>query len=220
MKTPVFACIALLICARSVSAATTFSVIKVQATLPAAVQGTDFATLVPVSFTTKVLINIALDQDITTPVPNNIVLGYAGDFAAFGHHTPNTTSPVQLIVYDTEAQAKLKTIGVASTRDVVENRFSAAKFRRVGTGTLAIQNGASGATNSFFAGGTLNIAGTVLRKPNGVATPTNLTVTAITNALGTIEATFKKGDKTTTGVFIITKGTLRASGKIVGTFTE
>ena len=220
MKTRLIASVALIILTLSASAQITYSVIKVQAALPGAVQGTDFSTLVPTSFTTKVLINIALDKDITTPVASNIVLGYAGDFAAFGHNTPNTTSPVQLVVYDTEAQTKLKTIGTASNRTVVENRFAANKFKRVGTGSLTIANTSMGATNSFFTGGTLTIAGTVLRKPNGVATPDNLSVNAITTAVGTIEATLKKGTTVTSGTFVITKGTLRGSGKIVGTFTE
>ena len=220
MKTRLLASVALLLLALSATAQTTYSVIKVSAALTGAAQGTDFVTLVPTTFTTKILINIALDKEITTPVPKNIVLAYAGDFAAFGHNTPDPTSPVQLVVYDTDAQAKLKTIATASNRTIVENRFAANKFKRVGFGTLTVADTSAGATNSFFTGGTLQIAGTVVRKPNGVATPANLTVTGITSVLGTLQATYKKGSTVTSGTFVITKGTLKGAGKILGTFTE
>jgi hypothetical protein len=220
MKTFILAATAILATALSSVAQTTFSVIKLSAAIPCSAQAPDFSSLINTTLTTKILINIALDRDITTPVPNNIVLGYAGDFSAFGHHTPVTTSPVKLVVYDTETQTKLKTIGIASDRTVVESRFSAAKFKRIGLGTLTIQDTSGGSTNSFFTGGSLQIAGTVIRKPNGIATPGNLTVTALTTVVGTIQATYIKKGETTTGTFIATKGTLRGSGKIVGTFTE
>ena len=71
MKTRLLASVALLLLALSATAQTTYSVIKVSAALTGAAQGTDFVTLVPTTFTTKILINIALDKEITTPVPKS-----------------------------------------------------------------------------------------------------------------------------------------------------
>jgi hypothetical protein len=218
MKHALYAVACLLIAVSSQAQMTEFSVIKVSGSLPAQYQDST-QRLAKLPLTTKTLINIALNQEIRTPVPKNIILAYAGVFDDFGHHSPNPTGPAQLVVYDTNTNQKLATLGVATDRTVIEN-VVVNRFKRIATATLNIQDSSMGNPTGHFEGGALHVTGTVMRKPNGVATPDNLKVTAVATVTGSMELTFTKGSETKSVTVVIPKGTLRGSGKILGTFVE
>jgi hypothetical protein len=220
MKSQILAAATLLFAAVPMTAnAVTFSVIKVSGSLPGQFQTSPENKLAKFTLNTNALINIALNQDVRTAVPKNIILGYAGVFEDFAHHTPNASGPVQLVVFDTESQTKLKTIAVASARTIVEN-VVVDKFKRIGTGTLTIQDTSAGSPIGHFLSGSLQVSGTVTRRPNGVATPATLKVTTIATAVGTIRFQFTRGTDSKLITVVIPKGVLKASGKILGTFDE
>jgi len=203
-------------CAQVAQAQTTYSVIKVTASLPCAAQSANGINLVKVTLTTKDIINIALDQPVTTVVPKEVILGFAGDFDDFGHTSPNTAGPMQLVVFNTNTMTKLKTIGVASNGAAVENRI-VNKYLRVFNGLLTIQD-TGGATTRFLSG-QLVIGGAAKRSPNDFVTAATLKVSATVNVVGQVSATFFKNG-VNQGGGIIARGSFKASGKVLGTFTE
>ena len=219
VKMPLLAAALLAIAATTYAQTTTFSVIKVSGSLPAQYQDPQTNRLVKLPLTTKTLINIALNQEIRTKVPKNIILAYAGVFEDFGHHNPNPTGPAQLVVYDVDAGAKLATIGVSTDRTVIEN-VVVNRFKRVATASLKISDTSAGHDVGHFVGGTLHITGTVMRKPNGVATSQNLKVTCAATAVGSMQLRFTKGSESETVTVVIPKGALRGSGRVLGTFVE
>jgi hypothetical protein len=216
MKLPILAVVFAVAVSLSASAQTTFSVIKVSAALPCTTQSANGVNLVKVTLRTKDVINIALDKDVTTKVPKNVVLGFAGDFANFGHVSPNSNGPTQLVVFDTNTMTKLKTIGMASNTSSVENRVQN-KYSRVFLSTLTIQD--TNGVDAFFSSGSLQVSGTAKRSPNAVADPATLKVVAPATVVGTVNASFRKSGVLQVGG-IVAKGALVARGKIVGTFTE
>jgi hypothetical protein len=202
-----------------VANAATFSVLEVSAALKGSYQDASTSTLANFNLSTKTLINIALNKDIGTAVPKNIVLGYAGIFSDFANHNPNTTGPVRLVVYDTDTQTNLKTIAVASNRTVAEN-VVIDKFRRVSTATLTIQDTSAGATTGHLLSGTLQASGSGTRKPNAVATPTNLKVTGVVSVGGSLVFHYTKGSDAKTITLIVPKGTIKVNSKVIGTYEE
>lgn len=199
--------------------AATFSVLKISAALRGSYQNPNTNTLVNFSLSTNTLINIALNQDIGTPVPKNIVLGYAGVFSDFANHNPNTAGPVRLVVYDTDSQTNLKTIAIASNRTVAEN-VVIDKFRRVSTATLTFQNTSTGSPTGHFLSGTLQASGSGTRKPNDVATPATLKVTGVVTVVGSLVFHYTRGSDAKTITLIVPKGTIKVNSKVLGTFDE
>lgn len=200
-------------------APTTYSVIRLSAAIPSSFQASSL--LGKYTFTTKALINMAQNLDVNTPVPSNIILGYAGDFDDFGHNTPNPNGPAQLVIFNTDSQTKVKTIAVLSPRVVAENKVFN-RFKRVAVGTLTLQDTSAGASVGAFTGGTLQVGGAGTRRPNllGPATTDTLRVSAVMTVVGTINGYYTRAGTLTNGPFLVTKGTLKANSKIVGMFTE
>jgi hypothetical protein len=223
-----FAAAVLCVIAPSVRAQvpTTYRVFKATASIPGSFQDST-NHLQKVTLTTKMLINIALDRDVSTPIDPNVILGYAFDFVALGQHNPpNPNGKAQLVVFqvvpgDFNAGTKLKTIGTIGGRTLVENQVFN-KFRRVLTSQATIAN--TGGANCTFTAGNLVGGGTATRKPNSqaAATPETLTITAPSTVAGFIELTYTNQGQTVIDdrLLVISKGAVVAKGKVLGTFSE
>lgn len=229
MKLQILAALALaaIVTSPKADAQTTYSVIKATVSIPIFYQAADFATLLKYNMTTKAMINIARDMAVETPVPKNLVLGFAGDFNAFGQHDPNPSGPAQLVLFDTDTQQKVKTIAIGSSRTVYENEVFN-RFKRVATATLTFQD-TGGTGIGKFTSGVLQVGGTLTRLPNSLnpATPATLKVNSTSTVVGTVNLTFTQNRRLPgggigggTATFVVPKGTIRATGKIIGTFTE
>ena len=110
---------------------------------------------------------------------------------------------------------------------MVENRVLARTFKRVGVSNLLFVN-TGGTDSAFYAGGALVVGGTVTRTQPDEGNPATLKVNCPTNVVGVFNLTAKRARPLPNGgmaslanaLVVVSKGSLRASGKIVGTFTE
>jgi hypothetical protein len=244
MKKLLFAMIALAALALTPQARAqqTFSVIKASVSLPGTYAIAIGGGTLTKNFTlnTKSVINLALGQDLSTPVPKDVVLGFAGIFSAFAKQGPDNNTAMQLVVFKLPPKDSMTEVGTKLVK-VADggNRFSAEdvdpvshKYKRVATGFLSfVQNPANNpnVTGGFLPNisypsdlnSILQLTATTTRTPNEMpATPATLKVKTSATAAGCALFIVKVPGGIQARQLIVSKGKFSAAGKILGTFDE
>ena len=208
MKTSLILAICLALTAAANAA--TYSVYKASAAVPVnytTVNSHGDTVIVKKTLSSRSLINLALGNASTTKPAKNIILAVGGPSNFSFSVTP--TAPAQIIVWDTMTNTKLATIATVGSRNVIEQDSSA--YKRVGVGPLTFVAGAN--PTNRITGGTLNMQGTLTRKP----TPAGPKPTIKTTGGGTIGLVID-GTAITTG--IVHKASISNSGLPLGSYVE